>query len=43
VDLSAYLGQVIEVRFVYFPIAGWAPATPDTWRLDGIAIEAGRT
>jgi hypothetical protein len=43
VDLSAYLGQVIELRFVYFPVAGSSFAMSDTWRLDGIAIETGRT
>jgi hypothetical protein len=42
IDLAAYLGQVVDVRFVLFGVAPDDPSVPDTWRIDEIVIDIGR-
>ena len=39
VDLSAYVGQVLDVRFVFDAVAPADPATPDSWRVDEVDVE----
>jgi hypothetical protein len=41
IDLSAYLGEVVEVRIVFYAVGG-GRAAPDVWRIEGIALDVGR-
>ncbi len=39
IDLSAYLGQVVNVRFVFHGAASFASAVPDFWRIQNIVVD----
>ena len=38
VDLGAYVGQVLDVRFVFDAVAPADPADPDVWQVDDVQV-----